>query len=80
MFERNRKVTVRSDPADAIVFQAKNLDIFCIAQTCGTFRQGIEHCLQITRRLGNHAQDFARRRLLLRALANFLRLHGDRLL
>src|SRR5262245_35224412 len=38
MFERNRKVTVRSDTPDTIVFQAKNLGIFCIAQTSGTFR------------------------------------------
>ena len=37
VLQRNRKVTICSDTPDAIVFYAKNLGIFCIAQTSGTF-------------------------------------------
>ena len=46
----------------------------------GTSRHRIQHRLNVRRRAGNHAQNLARRRLLLRALANFLRLRGNRLL
>ena len=49
-----------------------NLRIGCVAQPRGIFGNGIQHRLDIRRRAGDDAQDFARRRLLLQRLLEFL--------
>jgi hypothetical protein len=46
----------------------------------GVADDDVEHALNICRRAADNSQDFAGRGLLLRGLAKFLRLRGDRLL
>ena len=44
----------------------------CVAQPCGILCHHVQHRLNIRRRAGDDAQDFARRRLLLQRFFEFL--------
>ena len=52
---------------------AKNLSIRGFAQSGGVLVDNVKHRLDIRRRAGDHAQDLARRSLLLQRLFQFLK-------
>src|SRR5262249_4624656 len=49
-----------------------NRSVACIAQPCSVLCNHVEHRLNVGRRAGDNAQDFARGRLLLQGLLQFL--------
>jgi hypothetical protein len=63
-----------------ISLNPKNHSIVGLAQPRRILCNHIQYRLEVSRRGGDHAEDLACRRLLLRALANFLRLRRDCLL
>ena len=54
-----------------IAFEAKDLRIIGVAQSCSSFRHRVEHWLDIGVRTGDHSQNLTRRRLLLQGLSKF---------
>ena len=55
-----------------LTVDAPDLRIVCVAQPRRILRDRIQHRLNIRRRAGDDAQDFARRRLLLQRFLEFL--------
>ena len=81
--KRGNRIRDRADvghETEHVTINQAHRRILCATHSRGALHNRIEHRLQITRRLRDDPQDIAGRRLLLRALANFLRLRGDRLL
>src|SRR6266496_3907890 len=56
----------------AVPFDESNLGVSCLAESGGVLSNGVQHRLNIRWRAGDHAQDLARRRLLLQRLFEFL--------
>ena len=59
-------------PKKNVTLDAINLSIICVTQPRGILCNHIQYRLNIRRRAGDDAQDFARRRLLLQRLLEFL--------
>jgi hypothetical protein len=60
-----------------VTLNAVDDSIGCLTQPCGTLCDCIKNWLEITRRAGDHSQDFARSGLLFLSLSNFPRLSVD---
>ena len=81
--KRGNRIRDRADvghETEHVAVNQAHRRILCATHSRGALHNRIEHRLQITRRLRDHAQDLAGRRLLLQRLAKFSRLRGDRLL
>src|SRR5262245_22604982 len=61
---RNWYWPIVRDALKAISLNAKNHSIVCLTQPCSIPRDYIQHRLQVSRRVGDHAEDLARGGLL----------------
>src|SRR5262245_24867879 len=73
---RHRHLSIYRYMLNEITVDAINQRIACIAQPCGILRDHIQHRLQVSRRVCDHAEDLARGGLLTIAR---LKLFGDTL-
>src|SRR6266508_2280083 len=73
-------VSIRGTPTKNVPLKAIDLGVRCFAKPGRALGHRVQHRLNIGWRAGDHAQNLASRRLLLRALSNLPRLGGDRLL
>src|SRR5262245_23502270 len=69
-----------SDVASDLTVYTPHYSVGRITESCSSLGNRIEHGLKVRRRAGDHPKNVAGRGLLLRTLANFLRLCRDRLL
>src|SRR5262249_7783706 len=60
---RNWYWPIVRDALKAISLNAKNHSIVCLTQPCGILRDHIQHRPQVSRRVGDHAEDLAAGRL-----------------
>src|SRR5215831_14043316 len=75
--------SMRGDKPKLISVSARNCCVVCIAKSCGILRDDIQHRLQVSRRVSDHAEDLTCRHLLIQRFGNFslirLKLLGDTL-
>src|SRR5215831_17076336 len=56
---RNWNWPIVRDALKGISLNAKNHSVVCLTQPCGILRDHIQHRLQVSQRVGDHAEDLA---------------------